>query len=73
MSSAAASVQAHLTRRARWSKAEIAFWIGLVVLIFALPSRAPRFHLVDIAGGRVVVDPPLGLVDEVKKEAKKDG
>ena len=29
--------------------------------------------VVDIAGGRVVVDPPLGLVDEVKKEAKKDG
>jgi hypothetical protein len=29
--------------------------------------------VVDIAGGRVVVDPPLGLVDEPKEEEKEGG
>ena len=39
----------------------------------SLPFTDQVVPVVDIAGGRVVVDPPLGLVDEVKKEAKKDG
>jgi branched-chain amino acid transport system permease protein len=50
MSGGSSSVQAHLTRRARWSKAEIAFWIGLIVLIFALPSRALLINEILIAG-----------------------
>jgi branched-chain amino acid transport system permease protein len=50
MSGGSASVQAHLTRRARWSNAEIAFWIGLIVLIFALPSRALLINEILIAG-----------------------
>jgi len=39
----------------------------------SLPFTDQVVPVVDIAGGRVVVDPPLGLVDEAKKEAKKDG
>ena len=50
MSGAAASVQAHLTRRARWGAGEIAFWIGIVILIFALPSRALLINEILIAG-----------------------
>jgi branched-chain amino acid transport system permease protein len=50
MSGEATAVRAHLTRRARWGKAEIAFWIGLVILIFALPSRALLINEILIAG-----------------------
>ena len=43
-------IQAHLTRRARWRRLEIAFWLALVALIFALPSRALLINEFLIAG-----------------------
>jgi 16S rRNA processing protein RimM len=39
----------------------------------SLPFTEQVVPVVDIAGGRVVVDPPLGLVDEPKEEEKEGG
>jgi branched-chain amino acid transport system permease protein len=50
MSGEAARISAHLTRRARWGAGEIAFWIGLLALIFLLPSRALLINEILIAG-----------------------
>jgi branched-chain amino acid transport system permease protein len=43
-------VAAHLTRRARWGYAEIAFWIAVAALIVATPSRALLINEALIAG-----------------------
>ena len=45
-----ARVAAHLRRRARWRWPEIAFWLALLGLIFALPSRAGIINEILIAG-----------------------
>jgi branched-chain amino acid transport system permease protein len=50
MSEEALRISAHLTRRARWGAGEIAFWIALVALIFAAPSRALLINEILIAG-----------------------
>ena len=50
MSGVSAGVEAHLTRRGRWRRWEIAFWIGIVLLIFAAPSRALLINEILIAG-----------------------
>ena len=50
MSAPALRIGAHLTRRARWSVHEIAFWLALVALIFAVPSRALLINEFLIAG-----------------------
>jgi len=36
----AARIGAHVARRARWSGAEVAFWLAIPALFFAVPSRA---------------------------------
>ena len=41
---------AHLQRRARWRWPEIVFWVAILALIFALPSRAGIINEVLIAG-----------------------
>ena len=41
---------AHLHRRARWRWPEIVFWLGVLALIFALPSRAAIINEALIAG-----------------------
>ena len=41
---------AHLQRRARWRWPEIVFWLAILALIFALPSRAGIINEVLIAG-----------------------
>ena len=43
-------VAAHLHRRARWRWPEIAFWLAVLALIFALPSRAAIINEAIIAG-----------------------
>ena len=45
-----ARLAAHLQRRARWRWPEIAFWLAILALIFALPSRAGIINEVLIAG-----------------------
>jgi branched-chain amino acid transport system permease protein len=50
MSEPTLRIAAHLTRRARWRVSEIAFWLGLVALIFAVPSRALLINEFLIAG-----------------------
>jgi branched-chain amino acid transport system permease protein len=45
-----ARVAAHLRRRTRWRWPEIAFWLALLGLIFALPSRAGIINEILIAG-----------------------
>lgn len=50
MNAEAARVAAHLTRRARWRPGEIAFWLAIVALIFALPSRVLLINEILIAG-----------------------
>ena len=50
MSEQTLRIAAHLTRRARWRTREIAFWLGLVALIFAIPSRALLINEFLIAG-----------------------
>jgi branched-chain amino acid transport system permease protein len=50
MSEPALRIAAHLTRRARWRASEIAFWLALVALIFAVPSRALLINEFLIAG-----------------------
>jgi branched-chain amino acid transport system permease protein len=41
---------AHLQRRAHWRWPEIAFWLGVLAVIFALPSRAAIINEALIAG-----------------------
>jgi branched-chain amino acid transport system permease protein len=41
---------AHLHRRARWRWAEPVFWLGVLAVIFALPSRAAIINEALIAG-----------------------
>jgi branched-chain amino acid transport system permease protein len=43
-------VAAHLHRRARWRWPEILFWLAILALILALPSRAGLINEVLIAG-----------------------
>ena len=43
-------VLAHLRRRERWSLLEIAFWVALVAIIFAFPSRAALVNEALVAG-----------------------
>ena len=50
MSGEADRVAAHVARRARWGAGEIVFWIGIVALIFAAPSRALLINEILIAG-----------------------
>ncbi len=50
MSEPALRIAAHLTRRARWRVSEIAFWLALAALIFAVPSRALLINEFLIAG-----------------------
>ena len=45
-----ARLAAHLQRRARWRWPEIVFWLAILALIFALPSRAGIINEVLIAG-----------------------
>jgi branched-chain amino acid transport system permease protein len=40
----------HLRRRDRWSVLEIAFWLALLVVIFAIPSRAALINEALVAG-----------------------
>jgi len=44
------NVLAHLRRRERWRWWEIAFWLALIAVIFALPSRAALINEALIAG-----------------------
>ncbi len=44
------AIAAHLDRGARWRLIEIVFWLAVVVLIFALPSRALLINEILIAG-----------------------
>ena len=41
---------AHLHRRARWRWPELTFWLGVLAVIFALPSRAAIINEALIAG-----------------------
>jgi branched-chain amino acid transport system permease protein len=41
---------AHLHRRARWRWPELVFWLGVLAVIFALPSRAAIINEALIAG-----------------------
>jgi len=50
MSANAARIEAHLRRRERWRWSEIAFWLAIVVLIFAAPSRAALINEILISG-----------------------
>ncbi len=43
-------VAAHLNRGGRWRPFEIAFWLAIVALIFALPSRALLINEILLAG-----------------------
>jgi len=43
-------VAAHLQRRAHWGWPELVFWLAVLVLIFALPSRAAIINEALIAG-----------------------
>ncbi len=45
-----ARLAAHLQRRARWRWPEIVFWLAILALIFALPSRAAIINEALIAG-----------------------
>ncbi len=45
-----AKLEAHLRRHERWRWSEIAFWAAILVLIFALPSRAGLLNEILIAG-----------------------
>jgi len=50
MSEPTLRIAAHLTRRARWRAAEVVFWLAIVALIFAIPSRALLINEFLIAG-----------------------
>jgi branched-chain amino acid transport system permease protein len=45
-----ARLAAHLRRRARWRWSEILFWLAILVVILAFPSRAGLFNEILIAG-----------------------
>jgi branched-chain amino acid transport system permease protein len=47
---ATTAVAAHLSRSARWRPIEIVFWLAIVTLIFALPSRALLINEILLAG-----------------------
>ena len=49
-SATAQRLAAHLNRRARWRWPEIVFWLAILALIFAAPSRAAIINEVLIAG-----------------------
>jgi len=49
-SETALKIAAHLRRNSRWRAGEIAFWLALVVVIFALPSRAALIAEILVAG-----------------------
>ncbi len=40
--------------------------------VVSLPFTDPVVPVVDIAGGRVVVDPPAGLLDAAKEEEREE-
>lgn len=40
--------------------------------VVSLPFTDPVVPVVDIAGGRVVIDPPAGLLDAVKQEEREE-
>jgi branched-chain amino acid transport system permease protein len=40
----------HLHRRARWRWPELFFWLGVLAVIFALPSRAAIINEALVAG-----------------------
>jgi branched-chain amino acid transport system permease protein len=44
------AVSAHLNARARWRPTELVFWIAIVVLILAVPSRALLINEILLAG-----------------------
>jgi branched-chain amino acid transport system permease protein len=44
------AIRAHLRRRDRWSLLEVAFWLALLVIIFAIPSRAALINEALVAG-----------------------
>jgi branched-chain amino acid transport system permease protein len=46
----ASAVAAHLDRGARWRPIEIVFWLAVLVVIFALPSRALLINEILLAG-----------------------
>jgi branched-chain amino acid transport system permease protein len=46
----AGAVSAHLNRKARWRPIEIVFWLAIVALIFAAPSRALLINEILLAG-----------------------
>jgi len=46
----AGAVSAHLNRKARWRPIEIVFWLAIVALIFAVPSRALLINEILLAG-----------------------
>ena len=43
-------IEAHLGRRARWRISEIVFWLALLAVIFAFPSRAALINEILVAG-----------------------
>jgi len=43
-------LKAHLQRRTRWRWWEIAFWLAILVAVFAIPSRAGLINEILIAG-----------------------
>ncbi|HEX9168777.1 MAG TPA: branched-chain amino acid ABC transporter permease [Roseiarcus sp.] len=49
-SAATRRLAAHLNRRARWRWPEIVFWLAVLALIFAAPSRAAIINEILIAG-----------------------
>ncbi len=58
----APDVLAHLRRRARWRRGEIAFWLAAVAIIFLLPARAALINETLIAGlFALSLDLALGL------------
>lgn len=66
MSANAARIEAHLRRRERWRWSEIAFWLVVVALIFAAPSRAALINEILISGlFALSLDMILGLAGVV--------
>ncbi len=50
MSATAHRIEAHLGRRARWRFSEIAFWLVILAVIVAFPSRAALINEILVAG-----------------------
>jgi branched-chain amino acid transport system permease protein len=44
------AIRTHLRRRERWGYLEIAFWLALLIAIFAIPSRAALINEALVAG-----------------------